>query len=99
MLLPFSNRLLLLKFPKLRDYKTAENELRGRFYFYTELVKSLDSETRGVVMVNYSVGQFRDTSVHGLVENIKLTFGRYLYLCISIVLFQISLLTSFPSYL
>jgi hypothetical protein len=75
-----AGRLILLKFPKLRDYKSVENELRGRFYFYTELVKSLDSETRGVVMINYSVGQFRDTSVHGLVENVKLTFAMPFFL-------------------
>lgn len=40
------------------------------------MIKSLDSPNHGVVMVNYNVGQFRDTkSAVGLMENVQLTFA------------------------
>lgn len=75
-----AGRAILLKVPSLRAFKTVENELRGRFYFYTEMIKSLDSPNHGVVMVNYNVGQFRDTKgAVGLAENVQLTFAMPLH--------------------
>ena len=67
-----SNRTLLLQFPGLRAYKSLNNELRARYYLHWQLIKAADPD-RGVVVVSYCVGRFRD-AMHGagLIENTKM---------------------------
>ncbi|CAJ1932711.1 unnamed protein product [Cylindrotheca closterium] len=68
-----SNRTLLLQFPGLRSYKTLTNELRARFYFHFKMIESLGNDTRGIVVVSYSVGRFRDSmGGAGMLENTRM---------------------------
>eukprot|EP00980_Cylindrotheca_fusiformis_P029854 scaffold23953_cov127-Cylindrotheca_fusiformis.AAC.1 len=68
-----ANRRIHVAFPGLRKNKTAQNELRACFYLVMKLLESQDVQIRGIVVVVYSIGRFRDLSNGaGFVENAKL---------------------------
>eukprot|EP00980_Cylindrotheca_fusiformis_P018009 scaffold5752_cov120-Cylindrotheca_fusiformis.AAC.4 len=54
-----AGRQIVFQFPGLRRYKALDDEQRARFYIYTCLWKSEDSQTKGIVHVTYSIGHFQ----------------------------------------
>eukprot|EP00980_Cylindrotheca_fusiformis_P011879 scaffold2828_cov126-Cylindrotheca_fusiformis.AAC.5 len=68
-----ANRAILLKLPGRRSFKTVENELRASFYIVMKLLESREVQIRGIVVVLYAIGRFRDsTNGVGYAENAKL---------------------------
>ncbi|KAL3936391.1 MAG: hypothetical protein SGBAC_008282 [Bacillariaceae sp.] len=69
-----SNRVAYLQLPGLRNFKTLRNELRGKFYFQMWLLRQSEgTRLKGVVEINYAVGEFFNRSKAGYVENAELS--------------------------
>ena len=77
--LPFTDRAgrrIVLEIAGLRSGKTLLSELRARFYFSMNAIKSLEFPSRGFVFVSYAVGEYRDKlNGAGFVENAKLSLS------------------------
>lgn len=54
-----ANRTIIIQFPSNQNPKMTQNELRSRFFFYMDVVKSLNSTNRSIVHINYGVGRSR----------------------------------------
>lgn len=68
-----AKRLILLNFPCFRAFKDPKSELRARFYFYSRLLEMPAMEERGLVVVTYCCGSFRDSmNGDGFVENTEM---------------------------
>eukprot|EP00980_Cylindrotheca_fusiformis_P000973 scaffold265_cov131-Cylindrotheca_fusiformis.AAC.8 len=63
MVLPFpdmSQRQIVMEFPALRPIGATANELRAKYYTYMEALKSENAQLKGLVIVAYFVGEFRE---------------------------------------
>mmetsp|Transcript_41683 Transcript_41683/g.100379 ORF Transcript_41683/g.100379 Transcript_41683/m.100379 type:complete len:584 (+) Transcript_41683:2656-4407(+) len=56
-----AGRCIIFHLPALRGYKSAENELRARYYLYMHVCQSLNSPNCGIVVIVYHVGHFKGT--------------------------------------
>ncbi|KAL3936390.1 MAG: hypothetical protein SGBAC_008281 [Bacillariaceae sp.] len=71
-----SNRVVCFQFPGHRAFKNLLNELRGKFYFMMSLLKSEETQLRGVVHVLFTVDEFKDSRPGvGYVENVQVTLS------------------------
>jgi len=57
-----AGRIVWLNLPGLRAFRCPQNELRGRYYLYMDLLKSEQARKRGVVVVSYAIDRFGDSA-------------------------------------
>eukprot|EP00980_Cylindrotheca_fusiformis_P031703 scaffold26816_cov166-Cylindrotheca_fusiformis.AAC.1 len=57
-----AGRTILLGLPGLARSKHIDNDLRARYYFFMAVLRSEQSQIRGVVLVSYALDEFRDRS-------------------------------------
>mmetsp|Transcript_44787 Transcript_44787/g.108195 ORF Transcript_44787/g.108195 Transcript_44787/m.108195 type:complete len:553 (-) Transcript_44787:953-2611(-) len=71
-----AGRRIVLHVAGLRIGKTPLSELRARFYFSMNVIKSMKIPSRGIVVIDCLVGQYRDKlKGAGFVENMKLSLS------------------------
>jgi len=75
-----SGRVVYIQFSGLRAFKDLRNELRGKFYFFMSLLRSEETQLKGVVGVMYSVHEFKDkTNGMGYFENVQVSLAIPVY--------------------
>lgn len=71
-----AKRQIVLELPRLRIFKTLQNELRARYYIYQSLLQSKETQLGGIVIVAYSVGEFKDKINRvGFLENARVSLA------------------------
>lgn len=57
-----TGRHIALGLPGLARNGKLENDLRARYYFFMSLLKSQQTQIKGVVVISYTIGDFKDKS-------------------------------------
>ncbi|CAJ1970021.1 unnamed protein product [Cylindrotheca closterium] len=72
-----AGRTILLGLPGLLDVSKLESDLKARFYFFMNVLhRDERAQLKGVVVVSYTLGRFRDTSRgKGFVNQTKLSMA------------------------
>ncbi|CAJ1932776.1 unnamed protein product [Cylindrotheca closterium] len=57
-----SNRQVVLQLPGLKNFRNIQSELRATYYIIMDAVRSEQTQLKGIVVILYTIGHFKDRS-------------------------------------